>query len=376
MSDVKAELATLRERLNTVDRTILELVAERQSIVQAIGQTKVSSGIPTRDYARERQVIERARGIADELGLRPELAETLVRALIATSLESQEADRIAQRDHSGAPALVVGGAGKMGRWIAGFLDSQGYAVAIADEHPEDVGFPNRPDWLEDVDQWDVIILATPIAITADLLEALEQRRPRGLIFDVSSLKSPLRRPLRALADAGLRVTSVHPMFGPDTRLLSGRHVILVDVGHAEANAEARALFEPTMAELVEMSLEDHDRLISYVLGLSHALNIGFFTALRESGEASGQLARLSSTTFDAQLDVARAVAGDNPRLYFEIQSLNDYRLAPLNALGEAIDRLRSMVVSGDENGFVRLMELGREYLSQRPQWQDPADGDS
>ena len=28
-----------------------------------------------------------------------------------------------------------------------------------------------------------------------------------------------------------------------------------------------------------MGLDEHDRLIAYVLGLSHALNIAFFTAL-------------------------------------------------------------------------------------------------
>ena len=94
------------------------------------------------------------------------------------------------------------------------------------------------------------------------------------------------------------------MFGPDTELLSGRHVIFVDLGVPEATAAARALFEPTMATLVEMDLESHDRLIAYVLGLSHALNIAFFTALAESGEAAPQLATLSSTTFDAQLGVA------------------------------------------------------------------------
>ena len=83
-----------------------------------------------------------------------------------------------------------------------------------------------------------------------------------------------------------------------------RHVIFVDLGHAEALASARELFSPTMAEQVVMSLDDHDRLIAYVLGLSHALNIAFFTALAESGEAAPKLARMSSTTFDSQLDVA------------------------------------------------------------------------
>ena len=78
-----------------------------------------------------------------------------------------------------------------------------------------------------------------------------------------------------------------------------------------ARLHARALFDQTMASLVEMDLESHDRLIAYVLGLSHALNIAFFTALAESGEAAPKLATLSSTTFDAQLGVAAKIGEQN-----------------------------------------------------------------
>ena len=70
----------------------------------------------------------------------------------------------------------------------------------------------------------------------------------------------------------------------------------MDLGVPEATQRARDLFANTTATLVEMDLEDHDRLIAYVLGLSHALNIVFFTALTEfrfpvlplSRELSGQ----------------------------------------------------------------------------------------
>ena len=130
--------------------------------------------------------------------------------------------------------------------------------------------------------------------------------------------------------------------------------------------ENRELFAATMATLVEMDLESHDRLIAYVLGLSHALNIAFFTALAESGEAAPRLATLSSTTFDAQLRIATSVAGENPDLYFEIQQLNDYGSESLAALLYAVERLRSVVRAGDGAGFRALMERGRGYLETRP----------
>ena len=116
-----------------------------------------------------------------------------------------------------------------------------------------------------------------------MLNQLADLRPQGLVVDIGSLKSPLRAGLERLVAAGCRVTSIHPMFGPDTRLLSGRHVVFVDVGVAAATAEARALLGSTMAEQLTMSLDKHDRLMAYVLGLSHALNLVFFTALAESG---------------------------------------------------------------------------------------------
>jgi chorismate mutase/prephenate dehydrogenase len=152
------------------------------------------------------------------------------------------------------------------------------------------------------------------------------------------------------------------MFGPDTNLLSGRHVIFVEVGVPAATAQARALFGSTMAEQIEMSLEDHDRLIAYVLGLSHALNLAFFTALAESGELVPRLKNMSSTTFDAQLKVASLVAADNPHLYFEIQALNDYGRTSLDALRVATERIQRLVEDKNEQGFVELMEAGRKYL--------------
>ena len=155
------------------------------------------------------------------------------------------------------------------------------------------------------------------------------------------------------------------MFGPDTELLSGQHVLFVDLGQREALASARELFAPTMAEQVVLSLDDHDRLIAYVLGLSHALNIAFFTVLAESGEAAPRLARMSSTTFDAQLEVATRVAQESPELYYEIQSLNDYGAESLEGLAQAVERLRTAVLSRDHDAFVALMKRGRDYLKDR-----------
>ena len=359
-------LDELRGRLNDIDRRLLALVAERKAVSGKVARVKRATGRPTRDYEREREVILGVRAAASELGLSPALAEDLLRLLIRSSLTTQERASVAAHGAgSGRRVLVIGGAGLMGRWFVEFLSSQGFAVEVADPAGGEAGAVRVDDWHGSDLQHDFIVLATPLGVTDAILRDLALRRPPGVIFDIGSLKSPLRAGLLALRSHGCKVTSVHPMFGPDTELLSGRHVIFVDLGSAAALAAAQELFAPTMAEQVVMSLDDHDRLIAYVLGLSHALNIAFFTALAESGEAAPRLARLSSTTFDAQLDVAARVARESPDLYYEIQSLNDYGAESLEALSKAVERIRTAVLSQDHAAFVALMRRGHDYLQDR-----------
>lgn len=359
-------LEDLRKRLNDIDRQLMELVAERQSVSRQIGDVKRTEGRATRDFRREKQVIDAARARAADLALSPAVAEALMQLLIRSSLTTQEQARVrAEGAGVGQRALVIGGGGKMGRWFAEFLDSQGFDVTVADPGRKALALRQVADWRETPDEFAVTVVATPLGGTAAILRELAGARRHGLIFDIGSLKSPLIAPLRELAATGARVTSIHPMFGPDTQLLSGRHVLFMDVGARDAVREARQLFGSTMASQIEMPLEEHDRLIAYVLGLSHALNIAFFTALAESGEAAPRLAELSSTTFDAQLDVAAKVARESPQLYFEIQQLNPHGLHALEDLLQAVQRITSIVREGDEQAFVNLMEQGRQYLSRR-----------
>jgi chorismate mutase/prephenate dehydrogenase len=345
-------LEELRNDLSTIDRQIIELVARRQHIVGEIGRSKQISGRATRDYEREKDVLEMARSQAEAMQVDPKLAEDLMTSLIRSSLTHQERDRVAAEGKGdGRSALIIGGLGKMGNWFVDFFNSQGFITTIADTSAV-TGVGRFADWRDAGTDYDVIVVATPMVVSGKILTELAKIKPEALIFDIGSLKTPLKSGLQALVDAGCKVTSLHPMYGPDTELLSGRHLVFVDVGSSAATEEAKELFAATMVEELDMGLDEHDRLIAYVLGLSHALNIAFFTALAESGEAAPKLAQLSSTTFDAQLLVSAAVAQDNPHMYFEIQNLNKFGRDPLDALYESVGRIRDAVVSGDEQSFV------------------------
>ena len=116
-----------------LDRRLLELINERQAASREIARVKRATGYPTRDYARERDVILGVRRNAAELGVPADIAEGVMRLLIRSSLTTQEQASVAARGAgSGQRALVIGGAGKIGGWFSQFLASQGFAVEIAD----------------------------------------------------------------------------------------------------------------------------------------------------------------------------------------------------------------------------------------------------
>ena len=357
------KLQDLRKALSALDERLLEMVARRQSLVAEIGRVKSAAGRGTRDFAREKEVLELARATALRVGVDGDIGVELFRTLIRASLAAQEQDKVATFGvGDGKRALVIGGAGQMGRWFVRFLESQGYDVQVSD--PAD---PDSTDWRVMELDHDLIAITAPVAATAQIMKDLAGLKPRGVVFDISSIKGPLRDGFEVLKNAGCRVASIHPMFGPDTELLSGRNIIFVDTGVQSATETVKRLFAPTMAEQVDMTMDLHDKIMAYVLGLSHAVNIAFFKALAESGENADQLAALSSSTFDAQLDVASHVAQENPYLYFEVQSLNRHSSRALVALLNAVTQVAARVLDGDEKGFVELMEQGKAFLAGRPE---------
>ena len=106
---VRMKLEELRKTLSDLDRDIIRLVGERQRLVGDIGRVKQSAGAGTRDFAREKEVLDLARAHAEEFGVDPALAENLLSDLIRSSLASQERDRvISEGKGGGRSALVIG----------------------------------------------------------------------------------------------------------------------------------------------------------------------------------------------------------------------------------------------------------------------------
>jgi chorismate mutase/prephenate dehydrogenase len=358
------ELLELRRRLDDIDSGIIDLIAERLEVVTAIGDHKLRTGAPLRHFEREREVIDRGVKRAEAHGLSGRLAREVLETLIHHAIGNQENYQLGQSEHGqGKQALVIGGLGRMGEWMSRYLDMVGYHVDVADPVVRDTPFDLVNDWEDHVADYDVIVVAVPLRPSNQVLLRLAELKPRGLVFDIGSLKSPMTTGLNALVEAGCRVCSVHPMFGPNEIGLSGRHILFVDVGDPEALQEARELFAHTAAECVNLSLDEHDEVMAWVLGLSHLVNIAFASALADSGEAVPLLRRISSSTFNAQLKVAAQVVSENPHLYYEIQQGNRLTEDVVGKFRQALDGLSRAVRTGDEISWTRAMEIANERIS-------------
>jgi chorismate mutase/prephenate dehydrogenase len=358
------ELLEFRQRLDEIDSGIVDLIAERQAVVTTIGEHKLKTGLPLRHYEREREVIDRGVARAESLGLEGAVARDILQTLIHHSLSNQETHKLVNSDHGqGQRALVIGGLGRMGVWMSRYLDMVGYNVDVADKVSGETPFNRVDDWQTVVKDYDLIVVAVPLRPSNNILLRLAELKPECLVFDIGSLKSPMREGLDAMRENGCRVCSVHPMFGPDEIGLSGRHILFVNVGNQAAIDEARALFAHTAADCVELSLQEHDEVMAWVLGLSHLVNIAFAGALAESGEAVPLLKQISSSTFNAQLNVATQVVSENPHLYYEIQQGNTNTAEVSKHFRKVLDELMKAVTENDEAVFTHYMGAAKQRLS-------------
>ena len=357
-----------REQLDRIDNQLLDLIGERQKTIAAIGEIKRGMGKPLRDFAREKEVLDLASAHARSRGLDGALAHDLMKLLIQHSLTTQENDQLrAEARGEGRRALVVGGAGRMGRWFARFLDSQGFVVELLDPalppgERSAEGFGQRRRLDQGALDQELILIAAGIEASNQVMLELARLRPPGVVLDLASIKAPLAPGYQALQAAGVAVASLHPLFGPSAVLLADRHVVVIDLGAPRASALARELFAATTAVVVEMTLAEHDALMAEVLGLSHVLNIVFAAALAAGGADERRLERISSTTFDAQTRVSRAVVNENPDLYFEIQQKNPNSPEVLDRLSRALADLRSALDQGDRARFAAMMQAGQKQL--------------
>ncbi|MDR3075143.1 MAG: prephenate dehydrogenase/arogenate dehydrogenase family protein [Candidatus Methanoplasma sp.] len=350
--DQTAEGASaLSEEIRSIDRDIMDLIHKRTCLAERIGRM---GDMPEKDTETEVDVTGTHPESSGYINIDAGILEQIAKAFIG---EAMDQEHTVPSDTYSKKVSIVGGAGMMGRWMERFLSKRGCEVRIIDPAS------GNGLTLENTSESDIVVVSVPIYAADGILKELDSIcRNDALIFDLTSLKTPISKTLTGMAGRR-KVCSIHPMFGPSAESVRGRNLIVCDCGSGEAVDEAVSVFGGMGGNIRVMPIEKHDEYMSYVLGLSHAVNIAFFTVLERSGIAYEDMRTVASTTFMKNMETNMSVASEDPRLYYDIQHLNDFRDVMWEMFSDAVDDIKKASRDEDPTEFIKIMNAGREYFT-------------
>jgi len=251
---------------------------------------------------------------------------------------------------------IIGGAGKMGRWLTRYFIHQGHEVTISDidrkkaeKLASSLKIKVAQNNSEAAGRADLTVICTPINTVPKILnEIIADLTSSAAVMEISSVKSPVMPIMRKIASMGIRVLSVHPLFGPGVEDPSNERIALVPIQDAESEVSfAKQLF-PNM-EMIVVDAERHDHAMALTLSLTHFINIALASVLAE--ENIEELKNLGGTTFTMQLLLSESIMTEDPKLCASIQMSNPYTMQHLEKFLSEAHRLMQHIRERDEKKF-------------------------
>jgi prephenate dehydrogenase len=269
--------------------------------------------------------------------------------------------------------VAVIGAGGMGSWFARFFRSRGDSVTVSDQDPRRakhlalrVRARYAPSNLEAARGSDIVILAIPASVVlAVVKEILPVLRTNALLCDICAIKSVAIPALRIAQKRGLRVASIHPMFGPLASGLRGRRIVAVRTGKDTRGYQMmKHILEDAKVFLADRRI--HDKQMATTLALPHFLNMVFATAVSR-GRNLAEIRKFAGRTFNLQMLLAEAIAGE-PETIADIEIMNKEFRIILRDLQRDIRALAEIVKKQDRAGLVARYKQVKELLSADPEF--------
>ncbi len=234
------------------------------------------------------------------------------------------------------------------------------ARGIIDEASHDIGAA--------ASQADMIVIAAPVGATGQVVERFAGRlSPDAVFTDVGSVKgSVIRQVEAAMGCAPANFVPGHPIAGTENSgagaaladLFRGRRVLLTPLPEtgADAVAKVEAMWRAVGAEVEQMDVERHDRILAATSHLPHMLAFGLVDSLARQ-EASEEIFRYAAGGFR---DFTR-IASSDPVMWRDICLHN--REALLRAMDNYradLDELRAAIDQGDEAALEQIFSRAKQ----------------
>jgi prephenate dehydrogenase len=223
---------------------------------------------------------------------------------------------------------------------------------------------------------ELVVLATPIGVMADVLRAAGPGFADGcVVTDVGSVKGVLAETLPGLLPPGVHYVGAHPMAGSHERgpgaaradLLEGAPCIVTAAAGAPAWAAERveAFFAALGARVLRRDPARHDDEVGWVSHLPHALAFAYARALADAPESAAQVRGSGFRDFTR-------IAKSDPELWAEILCANRKALAgPLGRAAARLGELARAIEQGDAEAVERFLATARDTLARAAETPDP-----
>jgi len=222
---------------------------------------------------------------------------------------------------------IIGGAGKMGRWLSRFLLEDDFKVVIADADEKSLADAGRRlgvgiagNNVEALRSADYILLCVPVENIEEVLKEIGINvQSDQAVIDITSTKE---RPVELMHCyiGNSRVLGAHPLFGPGAGSIANKNVVLTPTDDKEAALADKitGYLEAKGARVSRMSPQEHDETMSLVLGLSHFIALVAADTLLSSGEIR-PMETSGSSTYKVLLTLIESVLSEDPELYASLQ---------------------------------------------------------
>ena len=220
---------------------------------------------------------------------------------------------------------IVGVNGKMGQWFASYFHKMDFEVVGFDVNNEikEKFITKANSLVGAILKTDYVLLCTPTKRTPEIVRLIAKEMQRGsYLIEISSQKYKTAQTLLK-TPSRVNPVCIHPMFGPGTKSIDGKNIIIIPIKDAKKELSITKLLFPK-ANFVTIDAAEHDKKIAVILGLTHLINIAFANILAKDEKIS-LTEKMSGTTFKAQKIISESILTESAELIETIISNPEVR---------------------------------------------------
>ncbi len=248
---------------------------------------------------------------------------------------------------------IIGGTGKMGRFLEKFFIEKGFEVSVSSTKTELTN-------IELANMCDVVIVSVPLGSVSNVInEIAPYVKGDALLTDVSAVKE---EPVKAMLKSKASVVGMHLVFGPTVKSVKKQTVVMCPARGEKWFKWLKDLFEGAGAKVQVSTPTEHDKMMAVIQGLVHFTSIASACALRDLKIDVVKTFAFASPNYRISTDVIGRILAQNPGVYADISMHNKYIKDVTKRFIICAKELAGTIEEGDKVRFQKTFQESSDYL--------------